>query len=117
MTFTFALDAHDSLRVTLRDAEVETSVAARPALAAAATLRRALEEAGDTGYGECFWPGSEGGQYWWIFKRADETVDVVALWTRGGVAIWEHVFRATDAFAWVVELFDSEVARLRLRVP
>ena len=32
------------------------------------SLSRALETAIADGYGECFWPGMPGGQYWWIFR-------------------------------------------------
>ncbi len=49
-----------------------------------------------------------------MFSRTHETLEVTALWTRGGVAIWEHVFRATDASTWVHERVRSEIARLGL---
>ena len=76
---------------------------------------RAFESAMSEGFGECFWPGSTGGQYWWIFKRDAQTIEIVAMWTRGGASLWEHVFRATDATDWVRERLIAEIDRLDLR--
>lgn len=115
MTLTLSIDETDTLVVRLREGDVETALGARPASAAMRSLTRALVDAGEggaEGYGDCYWPGSNGGQYWWIFKRNAETVEVVALWTRGGVSIYEHVFRATDAYAWVRERLDDEIQRV-----
>jgi len=83
--------------------------------AGAASLLRALDDGLTEGYGECFWPGSDGGQYWWIFKRDGASMEVIAMWTRGGASLWEHVFRATDAADWVEERLTSEIDRLELR--
>ena len=117
MTLTLSVDPDETLVVSLREGDSHTSVSARPARAAAASLVRALDDAVDAEYGECFWPGADGGQYWWMFKRTNEAVEVVALWTRGGVAIWEHVFRATDSFDWVRERLGSELSRMGLPGP
>jgi hypothetical protein len=115
MNLTLALDPHDTLVVHLREASEETSVSVRPAQPGVTSLTRALGEALTTGYGECFWPGATGGQYWWIFKRADAALEVIAMWTRGGASLWEHVFRATDAATWVEERMTAEIDRLGLR--
>ena len=115
MNVRLAVESPDTLVVELRDGSAETSVSVRPAAAGAASLSRALDAALADGYGECFWPGSPGGQYWWIFKRTAETVEVIAMWTRGGASLWEHVFRATDAAAWVRERLDEELDRVDLR--
>ncbi|TAK16535.1 MAG: hypothetical protein EPO35_05135 [Acidobacteria bacterium] len=84
------------------------------ARAGAGSLTRALDDAMATGYGECFWPAFIGGQYWWIFKREGDALEVIAMWTRGGVSTWEHVFRARDGAAFVAESLAAEVARLKL---
>ena len=113
MHLSLTRDPFDTLIVCLRDGDVETTVSARPSAVALRSLARLLEDAGRDGYGECFWPGADGGQYWWIFRREGVAVEVVALWTRGGVAIWEHVFRATDAFTWVRDHLEAEMARIQ----
>ena len=85
-----------------------------PSRAGAESLQRALRAALEHGYGECFWPGMPGGQYWWIFKRDDEALETIAMWTRGGASLWEHVFRATDSAEHVRERLDAEIDRLAL---
>ena len=114
MNLSFVLDPYDTLTVHLREGEEETTVSAQPSAAAAASLCRALDAALLDGYGECFWPGATGGQYWWIFKRDAERMETVAMWTRGGASLWEHVFRATDAASWVEECVKGEAERLHL---
>jgi hypothetical protein len=115
MDLRLAVEPPDTLVVELRDGSGQTTVSVRPSAAGAASLTRALDAALAEGYGECFWPGSPGGQYWWIFKREAETIEVIAMWTRGGASGWEHVFRATDAAAWVRERLDEELDRIDLR--
>lgn len=107
-------DPHDVLVVHLSEGDLETTVAVHPSRAGAESLCRALDAAVADGYGECFWPGLSGGQYWWIFKRDGETLETIAMWTRGGAALWEHVFRATDSAAWVSERVAAEITRLGL---
>jgi|SRR5688572_26997328 hypothetical protein len=114
MNLSFILEPYDILTVHLRDGNEQTTVSAQPASAAVSSLCRALDAALTEGYGECFWPGATGGQYWWIFKRDDERLETIAMWTRGGASLWEHVFRATDAASWVDERVRSEAERLRL---
>ena len=114
MNLHFAVEPDDVLVVHLREGDERTSVSARPSKAGAASLRRALDAAMTDGYGECFWPAATGGQYWWIFKRDAERLETIAMWTRGGASLWEHVFRATDAASFVDDRLRSESARLRL---
>jgi hypothetical protein len=114
MNLSFVLEPHDTLTVHLCEGSEESTVSARPSSAAVASLHRALTAALADGYGECFWPAATGGQYWWIFKRDDERLETVAMWTRGGASLWEHVFRATDAASWVEERVRLEAVRLNL---
>jgi len=102
------------LVVHLREGEEQTTVSVHPAGAGAQSLSRALGDALATGYGECFWPGVPGGQYWWMFKRDQETLEVITMWTRGGASLWEHVFRANDAAPWFRDRLDEELRRLGL---
>jgi hypothetical protein len=116
MDIRLSLEPHDVLVVHLRDGADETSVSVHPAKAGAESLHRALDAAISSGYGECFWPGMPGGQYWWIFKRDAETLETIAMWTRGGASLWEHVFRATDAASWVQARLVEELDRLGMAV-
>ena len=100
------LESHDHLIVHLREGEQQTQVGVPKSRPGADSLQRALNDALTQGYGECFWPGVEGGQFWWMFRRDAETLEVAVMWSRGGASGWEHVFRATDSAAWVAELPD-----------
>lgn len=112
VTLRFELEPPDRLIVHLREGSDETSVAVSPASAGVASLTRALDEALADGYGECFWPGQPGGQYWWIFKREDAALELAVMWTRGGASLWEHVFRATDSAEWTRDLVREQARRL-----
>ena len=102
----------DHLFVHLLDGAAEHVVAVGDTRAGAKSLTRALQDAMTTGYGECFWPGLEGGQYWWMFRRDGDAMDVIAMWTRGGAALWEHVFRGTAQADFVRDRLLDEIARL-----
>jgi len=115
LDLSLSLEPYDTLVVHLIEDERETTVTVHPARAGATSLLRALDESIAAGYGECFWPGAPGGQYWWIFKREAELVEVIAMWTRGGAAMWEHVFRASESAAWLEGRLTSEIDRLELR--
>ena len=114
MTLDLELGTDDTLLVHLREGDEQTTVAVRPSTAGAASLQRALNDALAHGYGECFWPATTGGQYWWIFKRDAERLETIAMWTRGGASLWEHVFRATDAADWVRDRIQRDLGRLGL---
>lgn len=117
MNLGLSIEPGDFLVVHLQEGSAVASVSVHPSKPGMQSLQRAVDAAVDHGYGECFWPGSPGGQHWWIFKRDAETVEIVAMWTRGGASSWEHVFRATDAMTWVQERVRTEVARLRALSP
>jgi hypothetical protein len=117
MTLSLTIGPHDILTIRLQEGREHAAVSVRPSVAGATSLARALDAAMAHGYGECFWPGDPGGQYWWIFKRDDETLETIAMWTRGGASLWEHVFRATDAAAWVHDRLMDEIRRLGLTTP
>jgi hypothetical protein len=114
MDLRLTLDPYDVLVVQLSEGDLATMVSVYPSRPGVESLQRALRAAIADGYGECFWPGLSGGQYWWIFKRDGQTLETIAMWTRGGAALWEHVFRATDAANWVSERLADEIKRLGL---
>jgi hypothetical protein len=100
------------LIVHLRDGQDETSVTVPQSRPGVMSLTRALEDALSEGHGECFWPCTTGGQYWWMLQCTGASIEVIVMWTRGGASLWEHVFRATDATAWVQQRWSEELARL-----
>jgi hypothetical protein len=108
------IEPPDTLVVHLREGAEETTIAVHPARAGARSLLAAVDTAMTAGYGECFWPGSPGGQYWWMFKREAESLEIIAMWTRGGATGWEHAFRATDEAGWLHDRLRSEIDRLGL---
>ena len=114
MDLTLAVEPHETLVVTLYDGQQQTAVSVRPAAAGARSLIAALDQGLAEGYGECFWPGAMGGQYWWMFNRRADTLETIAMWTRGGASLWEHVFRASDSGEWVRSRLAAEVERLGL---
>lgn len=109
MNISLTIDPPYRLVATLREGPVETVAEAANGPAAGRVLLEALEQARDTGYGECFWHEMTG-QYWWMFRREAETVEVVVLWSSGAVTGWRHVFRATDAIAFVIDRVREELA-------
>lgn len=114
MDLTLEIEAGGRLVGRLREGPADTVVTAGQARAAAAALAGALEEASAEGYGECFWLEPTG-QYWWMLRRDDSTLEVVVLWASGVATGWQHVFRATDEMAWVRERLDAELQKLGLR--
>jgi len=112
MDLRLTVEAPDRLVVNLREGDDVATVTASPSAAGVRSLGRALDEAMVQGYGECFWPGMPGGQYWWVFRRREATLETAVMWTRGGASLWEHVFRATDAAEWIRDRFAAETSRL-----
>ena len=109
MELSLSIEPYDVLVVRLREQEQDVRIDVTPAAAGAASLTRALQLAVANGYGECFWPAARGGQYWWMFKRDAESLEIIAMWTRGGASLWEHVFRATDEVDWVRRRLNEEI--------
>ena len=101
------MERPDRLIATLRDGQQEAVVTASYGLAAGGDLLSALEQARDGDYGECFWH-EQAGQYWWLFRREDQAVEVAVLWSSGTVTGWQHVFRASDELTYVADRVRQE---------
>lgn len=110
MILSLTREAHGVLEARLRDGDVDATVTSVHGHRAAAALVDAVEEAGRTGYGECFWPEPTG-QYWWMFRQEDARLEVVVLWSSGAVTGWRHVFRAADEASWLRDRVRDEVGR------
>lgn len=96
--------------VRLREGAIDTTVTGWHTSRAVTALLTALEivEAGE-GYAECFWQEPTG-QYWWMFSREGQRLEVVVLWSRGAVTGWQHVFRAADEVTYLVGRVRDEMA-------
>jgi hypothetical protein len=114
MDLRLAIQSRDELVVELQEGTAAATVAVTGARPGTESLARAVADAEAHGYGECFWPALEGGHYWWMFRRNDDALEVVTMWSRGGASGWEHVFRAKDSVAWVRDRLDAEIGRLGL---
>ena len=112
MELELTIEPHDVLVVRLREGDEEKRVSVHPSQPGIDSLTRALDAGLATGYGECFWPAWEGGQYWWIFKGDADSMEVIAMWTRGGASLWEHVFRAAAHGTAIQHRLRHEVSRV-----
>ena len=114
---TLEIERPDGNRVIahLHEGGVDTEVIGWNPVRCAAHLVGALEAAQTDGYGECFWPEPTG-QYWWMFKREHESIEVAVMWSRSSAVGWQHVFRATDSFGYVRDLITDRLAQVDLLV-
>ena len=103
-------DLSGRLICTLVDQASTATVTASNVPEAGAALAAALDEARDTGFGECFW-NEAGGDYRWMFRRDDDRVDVVVLWSAGVVTGWAHVFRSEADLDWLDGRIRGELAK------
>lgn len=103
----FELEQGRRLIAHLREGEITTEVVGWNPARCAEHLMAALDGAlGDDAYGECYWPEPTG-QYWWMFKRVEQTVEVAVLWSRSSAVGWQHVFRATDEISYISDLIRN----------
>lgn len=98
------------ITIRLREGAIDTTVTGWHTARAVTALLTALDVvvAGE-GYTECFWPEPTG-QYWWMFNREGQRLEVVVLWSRGAVTGWEHVFRAADEVHYIDDRIRDELA-------
>jgi hypothetical protein len=116
---TFEVSRPDAQRVvaTLREGTDEAEITGwNPERSAAALLNAVEVAAGPDAYSECFWPEPTG-HYWWMFKRTDQSLETVVLWSRSSAVGWQHVFRACDEVGYVRDLIQTALAESGLRQP
>lgn len=114
----FTLEAADfgRLACAVSDGRTDAVVTASDLASAAAELNAAIDSAGATGYGECFWQEG-GGEYRWMLRRHGELLDVTVLWSSGTLTGWEHVFRANCDFGPLAEQVHDETRRVLASLP
>jgi hypothetical protein len=111
MQLDFALDEFGRLIASLAGDRASVTVTASNVPGAGAGLAEAVEEALDTGFGECWWEEG-GGVYRWLLRREADRLTVVVLWSTGTITGWEDVFRGEcDAAAFAAQVRDA-LARL-----
>ena len=105
-----SLDIDDAGRfvATLTDEAVVARVRAAN-VNAADDLLAAIEDARDTGLGECFWE-EQAGEYRWMLRTKQDEVTLVVLWSAGVVTGWEHVFRGVCALDWLAGRIRASLA-------
>lgn len=105
-----SLDIDDAGRfvATLTDGGVVTRVTAAN-VNAADDLLAAIEDARDTGLGECFWE-EQAGEYRWMMRTNRDDVTLVVLWSAGVVTGWEHVFRGACTLDWLAGRIRQSLA-------
>ena len=109
MNIKIRADGPHRLIARLKEGDVEVEVIGWGLPSIAANLQAALDDAELNGYGECFWPEPTG-QYWWMFKRDDRTLEVAVLWSRSSAVGWQGIFRATDEIGYVRDLVRNELS-------
>lgn len=97
MDVTAGIDEFGRLICTVRSDGASVVVTAAHAGEARTELLEAIGEAETSGYAECLWPEATG-EYRWMFRRADDRLTVVALWSSGTLTGWQHVLHTETDF-------------------
>ena len=109
------LDIDDAGRFVMRLRQGDGSaVVTASNLDAADELLAAIEDARDSGLGECVWE-EQGGDYRWMLRRRQDELIVVALWSAGTLTGWEHVFRGHCGLDWLAARVREELTRHGIR--
>lgn len=112
MDIMLTIDEDGHLECTLVDRDDTATIRAADPHGATADLEAALADAAEGGYGECLWPLTDGA-YKWLFRRHDDTTDVVVIWSSGVITGWEHVFRSEIATRRLEARVADELHQLR----
>lgn len=106
-------DEFGRLVCTLSDGQTQAKATASSLPDAAQDLMRAMDSTIDRGFGECYWAEATG-DYRLVFRRFDERVQMVVLWSTGTLTGWEHIFRAECELAELAAQVRTEVGRIRV---
>lgn len=113
MEITITTDETGHLVCTLDDGVAKALVTASNTPGAGEDLLAALDEARDTGLGECLWE-VPGGEYRWMFRREGERLTVAVMWSAGVITGWQHVFRSDCEAEPFAERAEAQVASVIL---
>lgn len=90
-------DSHGRITCTIADAGNHAVITGGDAVNASLELLAAVQDAEDSGYGDCLWQEASG-DYKWMLRRNGESVTVAVMWSSGVVTGWQHVIRGDTSF-------------------
>lgn len=111
MRFSLGIDDFGRLACTFSDGEEEHTVFCADPPAALAYLNAALDDARDTGFGECFWPISAG-EYRWVFRRDKDRLRLAVMYVRSIAIGFQHVYWGETDFEPFAALVRAEIDRM-----
>jgi hypothetical protein len=106
-----AREAHGRMVCTIDDAGNHAVITAGDAVNASLELLAAVQDAEESGYGDCLWQEASG-DYKWMLRRNGDTVTVAIMWSSGVVTGWQHVIRGDTSFGGFAEQVRGELATL-----
>ncbi len=110
MQFSLDEDEFGRLVCLISDGPTRATVTAANAIEAARELSAAIQSALSAGTGEGFWEES-GGQYRWLFRRENDRLRIVILWSIGTLTGWENKFWVECEAAPFARLVGEELRR------
>lgn len=113
MDVSFELD-DSRLVCVLTEGPISATATSAHASDGATELLAALQDARETGLGECFWH-EQGGDYRWMFCRHGDRLEVAVMWCSGVITGWQHVFRAECLLGALLDDAHRELERLAAR--
>ena len=111
MVVTMARESTGRVVCRVRDAGNEAVVSAGDAVNASLELLAAIQDAEESGYGDCLWQEPTG-DYKWMLRRNGDSVTVAIMWSSGVVTGWQHVIRGDTDFAPFAEQVRTQLAQL-----
>lgn len=101
MLIAMTRDSFGRIVCTIEDAGNTAVMTGADAINASLELLAAIQDAAESGYGDCLWQEATG-DYKWMLRRNERILTVAIMWSSGVVTGWQHVLRADtdfDAFA------------------
>lgn len=111
MQFTAERDAFGRMLCTVASGRNRATVTCANAEAASDALMAALDDTRREGCGECVWPEAVG-EYRWMFRRNDDIVTLVALWSSGTLTGWQQLFEADTEFEPFAAMVEHRLASI-----
>ncbi len=111
MNLSLSIDSFGRLVCDIEDDGERAVVTAADASYGVTQLMAAIDDAQESGYGECIWPEG-GGEYRWMLRRDGNALTIVLLWSRGTLTGWQHVLRTETRFEAFCARIRESVARL-----
>jgi hypothetical protein len=111
MELSMSRDAFGRIACRIRDAGNEATVTAGDAVNASLELLAAIQDAEESGYGDCLWQEATG-EYKWMLRRDDAAITVAIMWSSGTLTGWRHVLRGDTDFNAFAEQVRTELAQL-----